>query len=477
MKQKVKIFVIVILSVLALYLIPGLILNQWKTVINIHGDDTVTTEYGLLYNDEGADACEKGTWFPFIHRTVSYKTENNVNTKQLGTYTVTYKSEGTSVTRKVEVKDTHKPVILLKESSLHYTLPGHSYEEEGYSAWDRYDGDLTGQVKSEEKDGTVYYTVTDSHGNKAEAERKIVYDDRIPPVIELDGGSEVAWYIEEGEYKDTYTATDDLDGDITDKVQAEGSVDSTTAGDYTLTYTVTDSYGNTATATRVVHVTDRPINHSGSEDNKTIYLTFDDGPGQYTDQLLGILDKYNVKATFFTTSAFPAYAGELKKEAEAGHTVAVHTYTHNYSRIYASTDAYWADFNTQNEVVHAQTGNYTNMFRFPGGSSNTVSKNYCSGIMHTLASQAEALGYSYYDWNVSSGDAGETTSTDVVYNNVITGISRNSAAGHPSVVLQHDVKSYSVNAVPRIIEWGLKNGYHFEALHDGSYTAHHPIAN
>jgi peptidoglycan/xylan/chitin deacetylase (PgdA/CDA1 family) len=91
--------------------------------------------------------------------------------------------------------------------------------------------------------------------------------------------------------------------------------------------------------------------------------------------------------------------------------------------------------------------------------------------------QAEAKGYKYFDWNVSSGDAGGTKETDVVYQNVISGIQSNAKRGRASVVLQHDVKGYSVDAVARIIQWGLQNGYTFMPLSENSPTAHHNIAN
>ena len=97
--------------------------------------------------------------------------------------------------------------------------------------------------------------------------------------------------------------------------------------------------------------------------------------------------------------------------------------------------------------------------------------------MTRLVQQAYNKGYTYFDWNVSSGDAGGTTDTDVVYENVITGIRRNSEAGRPSVVLQHDVKEFSVNAVERIIQWGMQNGYSFRTLTPDSFPAHHNVNN
>ena len=213
------------------------------------------------------------------------------------------------------------------------------------------------------------------------------------------------------------------------------------------------------------------------EDNKTIYLTYDDGPGQYTDRLLDILAKYDVKATFFVTAGYPGYAYCMHRAYEEGHTVAVHTASHNYATIYASEDAYWRDFDRINQIIYDQTGHYTTLFRFPGGSSNTVSRNYNRGIMSRLVVQAGQKGYTYFDWNVDSNDAGGATNSDVIFNNVVSGIAANSRYGVPSVVLQHDIKSYSVNAVERIINWGLNNGYHFETLDANSYTAHHGVNN
>lgn len=459
-----------------------LFMNRFEIRFDPVSPDTVHVEYGSGYKDPGVSAKYTGTILKFIQHEASVTDDASlVDVNTLGEYTVTYtasyKKTTAEIKRKVIVEDTTAPVIELKTSEDSYTPYDHPYEEEGYSASDNYDGDITDQVTSEEKDGVVYYTVTDSSGNKASAERKIHYDDRQGPVITFKDGDEVSIYVGDS-YTDQYSAEDDVDGDVTKNVKVSGSVDTDTAGDYKLTYTVSDAHGNETKKTKIVHVLARAINQPDAyESAKTIYLTFDDGPYQYTDTLLDILDKYNVKATFFTTSAYPAYAYCIAEEYQRGHTVAVHTATHNYALVYSSTDAYWNDFNIQNEVIYQQTGQYTTMFRFPGGSSNTVSANYCYGIMSTLASQAAQFGYTYYDWNVTSGDAGETTDTSVVYYNVINGIQANTDHGHASVVLQHDVKGFSVDAVESIIQWGLENGYTFSALHPGSMTAHHSIQN
>ena len=206
---------------------------------------------------------------------------------------------------------------------------------------------------------------------------------------------------------------------------------------------------------------------------KIIYLTFDDGPAGYTEKLLGILDKYGVKATFFVTNCYSSYQYCIGKEYRAGHAVAVHTYTHSYATVYKSTAAYWNDHEKMQQIVEKQTGHRSEMFRFPGGSSNTVSRRYNRGVMTSLARQANAKGLTYYDWNVDSDDAGSTRSSSGVYNNITRGVRNN----RQSIVLCHDVKAYTVNAMDDTIRWCLQNGYTFWTLQPGGYTVHQAIAN
>jgi peptidoglycan/xylan/chitin deacetylase (PgdA/CDA1 family) len=125
------------------------------------------------------------------------------------------------------------------------------------------------------------------------------------------------------------------------------------------------------------------------------------------------------------------------------------------------------------KIIYDIAGVETDLIRFPGGSSNTVSKSYCVGIMGNLAKMVQERGYQYFDWNVTSGDAGGTKSKAQVVKNVISGIQSNKM----SVVLQHDIKDFSVNAVPEIIEWALENGYCFDTLSQTGPTVHHSINN
>ncbi len=215
------------------------------------------------------------------------------------------------------------------------------------------------------------------------------------------------------------------------------------------------------------------VNGKVQNNGKKIFLTFDDGPGAYTDQLLGILDKYGVKATFFVTSAYPSYQYDIKKEYDAGHGIAAHTYTHNYWTIYRSTGGFWEDHNRIQKVIEEQTGHRTSMMRFPGGTSNTVSRRYSRGVMSALTKQAADKHLFFYDWNVDADDAGKTRTANGVFNNITSGVRYHDK----SIVLCHDVKPYTVNAMDRTIRWCLQNGYTFCVCQPDGYNYHMRVAN
>ena len=206
--------------------------------------------------------------------------------------------------------------------------------------------------------------------------------------------------------------------------------------------------------------------------NKIVYLTFDDGPGKHTQALLDVLEEYNAKATFFVTGAYPDDYSLIGAAAKAGHAIGLHTYSHKYEEIYASEEAYFEDLNKIQAIVKEQTGHETSLIRFPGGSSNTVS-NFNPGIMTSLTDAVTDMGYQYFDWNVDSDDAGSATDAETVAWNVCSGMYQNNV----SVVLQHDIKAYSVEAVEMILAWGIKHGYTFLPLSASSPNAHHGVNN
>ena len=261
-------------------------------------------------------------------------------------------------------------------------------------------------------------------------------------------------YILPGEDYNKFTAIDNYDGDVTDKVIVGVGADS-------VKYSVKDSFGNETVIVKKL-VTD---------ETKVIYLTFDDGPSKYTAELLDILKKHNVKATFFVIGS--SYSDIFARMVEEGHALGIHTYTHEFKDIYKSEENYFADLNKISDLIYEKTGYRTNLLRFPGGGSNTVSRKYNKGIMTRLSSLVEEQGFAYFDWNVDSGDAGGTTETEKVFENVKSGIGSKKKA----IVLQHDTKKYSIDAVESIIVWGKENGYVFLPLNEFSFTAHHNILN
>ena len=462
-------------------------INQFSLDLTIHGEREITVEYGGIYEDAGAEAMFSGTHIYQDGIATPVTVTGDVDVWSLGTYEIRYHTSYErwvkEETRIVHVVDSEKPRIWLKSSPAHYTMPGESYQEEGFVARDNHDGDITDQVVRTDLGKQIIYWVEDASGNDVTVSRKVIYYDPIPPELTLTGEEKIT-LTEGGTYAEPgFTAADNCDGDLTARVKVEGKVNTAKPGTYTLKYYIEDSYGNSDSATRTVVVKAKPKpQYSGSSggsggsqttvtpNGKVIYLTFDDGPGKYTGQLLDVLAKYNVKATFFVINN--GYASTLRRIVNEGHSIGLHTASHSYKNIYASEDAFFADLEKMQSVIRNATGVTTYLMRFPGGSSNTVSS-FNPGIMTRLAAAVEDRGYRYFDWNVSSGDAGGTTSTEKVYQNVINGVQKRNV----SIVLQHDIKSYSVAAVEKIILWGLENGYTFLPLTMTSPTAHHSINN
>lgn len=209
------------------------------------------------------------------------------------------------------------------------------------------------------------------------------------------------------------------------------------------------------------------------EPEKIIYLTFDDGPGTYTGQLLDIMKRYDVKATFFLVNTGVDMDTLLQRMVEEGHSLGIHSYSHDFKTIYSSDEAFMEDLYAMQRTIFEKCGVLTNLLRFPGGGSNTVSRRYCYGIMSRITKRVGEEGFVYFDWNVDSGDAYGCPDPDVIYQKVICGIKGKDRA----VVLQHDVNGCSVKTVERIILWGQKNGYVFRALTEQSPGCRHRVQN
>lgn len=474
-KKNKKLVIAVTGIVVTLLFLIILFLSLFNININLNGSPKETIEYGDTYTEQGATAAFNTPASKNVPLNVTIK--GSVDSSKLGTYHIHYKAKkgifSVQKSREVKIVDTKAPIIELNKIDGYYPKTGETYQEEGFTATDNYDGDITSKIKRTEDKNVITYTVSDSSGNKTSVQRTIEYNDGIAPTITLNGDSDIT--IKAGtRFEDPgCTAKDSHGNDISDSVSVSDNISTYRAGTYTITYSVTDKFGNETSIDRTVTVEAVKQTATTSSGNKVVYLTFDDGPGAHTQQLLDILDKYNVKVTFFVTNVNSGYENMISKEAAAGHTVAIHSASHDYKKIYSSVDAFFADLNEMSDIIYAQTGQRAKLIRFPGGSSNTVSLKYCSGIMTTLTKAVTYQGYKYFDWNVSSGDAGGTTSTEEVYQNVVNGIKSHNV----SVVLQHDIKSFSVNAVERIIQWGLANGYTFLPLTTSTEDVHHGVNN
>lgn len=300
-----------------------------------------------------------------------------------------------------------------------------------------------------------------------EITRTVHVADTRPPVLTLAGGQEITLPMGTDFEEPGYSATDNNGQDITARVQRSGEVDSMKPGTYTVTYTVADDAGRTTTAQRIVTVETAKQPDVVQPDGKVIYLTFDDGPSTYTDKLLGVLEKYNAKATFFVVGTNNNLAQRLQAIADGGHAIGVHSVTHDSYKIYATEEAFLKDLYGMQAIIKEHTGITTTLMRFPGGSSNLRGAD--RAFMQQLVNKVTALGFQYFDWNVDSNDAGGAKTADEVYQNVISGIGNKKTA----CVLMHDIKGYSVDAVERIIQWGLQNGYTFQALTPESPGFHH----
>ena len=206
---------------------------------------------------------------------------------------------------------------------------------------------------------------------------------------------------------------------------------------------------------------DNDFNFTADTDEKVCYLTFDDGPNKdVTPEILDILDRYNVKATFFVIYRDNEEEKKLyKRIINEGHTIGIHSASHNYTKIYASVDAYLDDFCKISDHVEALTGSKPEIFRFPGGSVNSYNK----AIYQRIIAEMTRRGYVYYDWNYSSGDA---ESANISPSEITDNVLKYNLDSSKMIVLCHDGPGHqnTAKALPDVIEDLLAQGYTLKAL-------------
>lgn len=427
--KKLRIAVLVISINLCILGHIGISYYQEEPILILKGEHIIKLEANQDYEDMGVIATyhEKNV-------VVDVKQIGEVDTSKPGTYQIQYqyyykKNKIKQVERTIEVIDNIAPKITLKGKTEMTILSTEKYKEPGYTVEDNVDKDLFKKVKTEKKeiDKTQYkiiYTVEDSSGNIATVERIV----KIKKVLI--------------------------------KKENKSSTNATNTNTTNKTNTNISNVNSASTSTA----------NSG-----VIYLTFDDGPSaDITPKILNILKQENVKATFFILNYSSGNEYLVKRIVNEGHTIGIHGYSHDYKNIYKSVDSYMNNLIKLQEKIKTSTGVTTNITRFPGGSSNTISS-FNPKIMTKLTKEVKEKGFIYYDWNVSSGDAGGAKNKDQVYNNVVKGLKRN----RNNIVLMHDFASNNktLNALTDIIQYGKKNGYTFQNITQKTPEIHHAVNN
>ena len=299
------------------------------------------------------------------------------------------------------------------------------------------------------------------------------------PIVSLKGEENV-----QVELNDTYTELGAEASyhkkDVSDNIKIIGQVNTKKTGRYIIEYKYSYGKNKAKSVKRIVTVKDTTplkieLEKEKEKECGKIYLTFDDGPSlNTTPKILKILKEENVKATFFILNYDKNGEVLVKQIVNEGHSIGIHGYSHNYKKIYKSVDAYMQNLTKLQDKIKKSTGVTTVLTRFPGGSSNTISS-FNPKIMTKLTKEVVEQGFRYYDWNVSSGDAGEAKNKNEVYKNVIRDLS---PKGN-NIVLMHDFSSNNktVDALKKIIQYGKQNGYEFKAITNDTPMLKHRVNN
>lgn len=202
---------------------------------------------------------------------------------------------------------------------------------------------------------------------------------------------------------------------------------------------------------------------------KHVYLTFDDGPSENTGAVLDILKQYDVKATFFVIGKTDPTSIELYKRIVAeGHSLGIHSYSHKYTQIYESMESFQNDVLSLQAHLKEVTGQEVHLYRFPGGSSNKVSKVPIEDCIRFLSQN----GFTYYDWNATNGDA---TGKDISIEEMVSSVTTELGKYQNLTVLMHDGagKQKTVEALPAIIEQVKAQGAQILPITDTTVPVQH----
>ena len=406
------------------------------------------------------------------------KIDNQVDNSQLGQYKIVYSYHQKVFTLIVYVDDMLPPQFETQNKTI--------LKDETISA-----KELVKNIRDDSKTEVYFqqnYTclevetykvvvvVEDSYGNKSEksAYVQVQAKDEQPPIVS--GLTPITLLIgDEIDLKKDVIVKDDHDDSPVLTID-DSKLNIRKIGEYEVYYHVKDQSGNEDTFIRKIEVLSQYDNREAlSDGKKTCYLTFDDGPSSNTKEILEILDQYHIKATFFVTGTSPKDFHYIKEAYQKGHTIGLHTYSHDYEYIYSSLKNYISDLNKIKDVVYQQIGKNVNFIRFPGGSSNLVSKKYNDGIMTRLTKKVIDLGYQYYDWTSINGDGEGIKTVDGLKKKAIEEIGNR----EDIMFLMHDsgTQENTVKALPDILDYLIEQGYVFQVLDETSPTFHHHVQN
>lgn len=407
---------------------------------------------------------------------VSYNI-NNLNIHKLGTYTINYHYHHRQYPLKVDVIDSKKPSFQIHPYEIDLGMQAYpknfiSHIQDQTQTKIYFDKKYRFNKLGKQK---ISITVEDQAHNKTTKNTylKICKADKQKPIIKnlqpLTLKINTPYDLKEGlVYHDNQDPHPQL-------IINSNQFDISKEGTYYVSYIVKDRSGNQTKKTRKITVVKNiKIGVEQESHEKIVYLTFDDGPSSNTIKILRILDQYKIKATFFVTGNGQNYNKYIKLAQEKGHTIGMHSYSHDYDKIYKSVDDYMADLERLSQMLNNLIGYTPHYIRFPGGSSNQISKQYNIGIMSALTKRVIDEGYQYYDWNCGTGDA---TAHLVSVNKIIQSATHSSH--NNIIILAHDTntKTTTVEALPTIIQYYLNKGYKFKAIDDYSFTCHHHVKN
>lgn len=202
------------------------------------------------------------------------------------------------------------------------------------------------------------------------------------------------------------------------------------------------------------------VTGKGTQKQKVVYLTFDDGPSVLTEEYLNVLKKHEVKATFFLIGQ--QIQGDMKRvverEIQEGHEIGVHTYSHKSGEIYQSADSYYQDVKQVQNLLSKEFRYQASVWRFPWGSANC----YIGGFKNDIVGRLQKENMDYVDWNVSAEDSVGTPSTATIIEN----IKKDCFRVEEPVILMHDsnCNQMTLEALEEVIVMLKEEGYEFATI-------------